>query len=270
MYPKSYLFVPGNRPERFDKAFAAGADAVILDLEDAVPYAAKAQAREAVVTWLKNGGSAYVRVNAADTTWYQDDIEALLGCRALRGIVVPKAERADVLANLSKMLSDSTALLLLIETAAAFDNLNTLARTPKVERLMFGTIDFQVDTGIKGDGDELIYFRSQLTLASRIAGIAAPVDGVTPAIDDVELLRQDTIRARNLGFRGKLCIHPKQLAPVHAAFLPPPEDIEWAQRVLSVAHEGDGSAISVDGKMVDAPVIAKAKDILNNSAAERA
>lgn len=149
MYPKTYLFVPGNRPERFDKACAAGADAVILDLEDAVPPEAKAQAREAVVKWLKNGGSAYARINAADTTWYQGDIEALLGCPALRGIIVPKAERVDVLANLSKMLSDHIELLPLIETAAAFDDLKALARTPKVERLMFGTIDFQVDTGIK-------------------------------------------------------------------------------------------------------------------------
>ncbi len=174
-----------------------------------------------------------------------------------------------MLVHLSNMLSNNTALLPLIETAAAFDDLKALARTPKVTRLMFGTIDFQVDTGIKGDGDELIYFRSQLTLASRIAGIAAPVDGVTTAIDDAELLRQDTIRARNLGFRGKLCIHPKQLAPVHAAFLPAPEELDWAQRVTSAVRESDGSAISVDGKMVDAPVIAKAKDILNNSSTER-
>ncbi|WP_423394076.1 HpcH/HpaI aldolase/citrate lyase family protein [Burkholderia sp. LMG 21824] len=264
MFPKTYLFVPGNCPERFDKACAAGADAVILDLEDAVAPAAKSQARDAVASWLKKGGHAYVRVNAADTPWYQEDAAALRGMLNLRGIVVPKAERAAALSELSKEVDDNIALLPLIETAAAFADLVTLARTPKVERLMFGTIDFQVDTGIQGDGDELVYFRSQLTLASRIAGIAPPVDGVTAVIDDPELLRLDTIRARNLGFRGKLCIHPKQLEHVYAAFRPAPEEVEWAQRVMSAIKGSDGSAISVDGKMVDAPVIAKARDILND------
>lgn len=264
MLPKTYLFVPGNRPERFDKACAAGADAVILDLEDAVAPTAKSQAREAIVTWLNKGGQAYVRVNAADTPWYQQDIASLRGVQNLLGIVVPKAERIESLTELSRELNDNITLLPLIETAAAFGNLIALARVPKVERLMFGTIDFQVDTGIRGDGDELVYFRSQLTLASRIAGIAAPVDGVTIVIDDPKALRQDTTRARNLGFRGKLCIHPKQLEHVYAAFRPDPEEVAWAQRVMSAIQKNDGSAISVDGKMVDAPVISRAQNILRD------
>ncbi|RQU33201.1 CoA ester lyase [Burkholderia cenocepacia] len=270
MYPRSYLFVPGNRPERFDKACAAGADAVIIDLEDAVPPTAKAQARDAVMSWLRNGGRAYVRANAVDTEWYKDDIAALRTCRSLQGIVIPKAERADLLSNLANEISDDAALLPLIETAVAFDDLRSLAKVPKVERLLFGTLDFQVDTGIQGDGDELVYFRSQLTIASRIAGIAAPVDGVTAAIDDARRIRRDTVRARNLGFRGKLCIHPKQIEHVHAALRPCLEEIEWAHRVLSAVQESDGSAISVDGKMVDTPVIAKANDIVSSSVAESA
>lgn len=169
MYPRSYLFVPGNRPERFDKACAAGADAVVLDLEDAVPSTAKAQARDAVVSWLGKGGRAYVRANAVGTAWYQDDIAALRTCPSLQGIVVPKAERADLLSNLANEISDEAVLLPLIETAVAFDDLRSLAKAPKVARLLFGTLDFQVDTGIQGDGDELVYFRSQLTIASRIA-----------------------------------------------------------------------------------------------------
>lgn len=178
---------------------------------------------------------------------------------------MPKAERADALASLSKELGDGTVLLPLIETAAAFGDLTALAKAPKVERLMFGTLDFQVDTGIRGDGDELAYFRSQLTLASRIARIAPPVDGVTAAIDDAELVLRDTLRARNPGFRAKLCIHPKQVAHVHAGFGPSPEEVEWARRVMSAVQKSDGCAISVDGKMVDAPVIAKAKDVLNSA-----
>jgi citrate lyase subunit beta/citryl-CoA lyase len=266
MYPRSYLFVPGNRPERFDKACAAGADAVILDLEDAVPPTAKAQARDAVVSWLGKGGRAYVRANAVGTAWYRDDIAALRTCPSLQGIVVPKAERADLLSDLANEISDEAVLLPLIETAVAFDDLRSLAKAPKVARLLFGTLDFQVDTGIQGDGDELVYFRSQLTIASRIAGIAAPVDGVTAAIDDAQRIRSDTVRARNLGFRGKLCIHPKQIEHVHAALRPCPEELAWARRVLAAVQESDGSAISVDGKMVDAPVIAKANDIVSSSA----
>ncbi|WP_176054843.1 HpcH/HpaI aldolase/citrate lyase family protein [Paraburkholderia caribensis] len=265
MYPKSYLFVPGNRPERFDKACAAGADAVILDLEDAVAPAAKSQARDAVASWLKKGGHAYVRVNAVDTDWYEEDIAVLRRIEDLPGIVVPKAERADALASLAEEFGDGTVLLPLVETAAAFCDLNALAKSPKVERLVFGTLDFQVDTGIRGDGDELNYFRSQLTLASRIGGIAPPVDGVTASIDDAELVLRDTLRARNLGFRAKLCIHPKQLVHVHAGFRPSQEEVEWARRVMSAMQERDGSAISVDGKMVDAPVIAKARDVLNSA-----
>ncbi|AQH01445.1 aldolase [Burkholderia sp. KK1] len=266
MHPVSYLFVPGNRPERFDKACASRADAVILDLEDAVPPAAKQQARDAVASWLRSGGRAHVRVNAVDTEWYQDDIATLKGCPNLQGIVVPKAERADSLSELSRSLPDRVVLLPLIESARAFDDLRALTKIHKVERLLFGTLDFQVDTGIRGDGDELLYFRSQLTLVSRIAGIAAPVDGVTASIFDAEKIHQDTTRARNLGFKGKLCIHPKQVEHVHAAFCPSPDEVEWAQRVMASIPESDGSAINVDGKMVDAPVISKAREILNSRA----
>lgn len=263
MQPKSYLFVPGNRPERFEKACASGADAVILDLEDAVSAEDKVQARQAVATWLSAGGRALVRINAADTSWYADDISGLVSCPGLTGIVVPKAEDEDELRAIATSLPDGAVLLPLIETAAAFGQLSAIARVPSVERLLFGTIDFQVDTGIRGDGDELLYFRSQLTLESRIAKIGAPVDGVTVAIDDAELLRADTLRAKNLGFRGKLCIHPKQIPHVHAAFAPSTAEVDWAMRVVEAVSASGGSATTVDGKMVDVPVIAKARDILD-------
>jgi citrate lyase subunit beta / citryl-CoA lyase len=265
MHVKSYLFVPGNRPERFEKACASGADGVILDLEDAVAGAEKPQARDAVAAWLAAGGRAYVRINAADTPWYQDDIATLVKCPGMRGIVVPKAEDADRLGAVAKVLPEGAVLLPLIETALGFENLRSVARTPNVERLLFGTLDFQVDTGICGDGDELLYFRSQLTLVSRVAGIGAPVDGVSVSLDDGERLRQETVRARNLGFRGKLCIHPKQIEHVHAAFLPTLEEIDWAKRVMTAIGESEGSATTVDGKMVDVPVIRKAEDILRTA-----
>jgi citrate lyase subunit beta/citryl-CoA lyase len=130
---------------------------------------------------------------------------------------------------------------------------------------MFGSIDFSVDMGIEGDDRELDYFRSQLVLASRLAGIAAPIDGVTTAIDDTEVLHAETLRGKRFGFGGKLCIHPKQLATVHAAYSPTPDEISWAHRVLDAAIAANGAAIAVDGKMVDKPVIIKAQRIVQQA-----
>lgn len=270
---RSWLFVPGNRHERFDKACASGADAVILDLEDAVPPADKLAAREHVVRWLTArqaphaphtpaSAPVYVRINAASTPWFDADVAALAGLPQLAGLVVPKTEDAATLRRAAHGATSTLRLLPLIETAQAFAALNDIATAPRVERLMFGTIDFQLDIGIEGDGDELLYFRAQLTLASRIAGIAAPVDGVTTALDDAALIEAATRRARALGFRGKLCIHPRQVAPVHAAFAWRDDEIAWAERVIAAADASGGAAVALDGKMIDAPVIAKANEIL--------
>ncbi|SAK79663.1 HpcH/HpaI aldolase [Caballeronia fortuita] len=265
MAAKTYLFVPGNRPERFEKAYASGADAVILDLEDAVATEAKVEARDAVCKWLSESGKAYVRVNAADTEWFKSDLADIVTCAGLLGIVVPKAEDADFLATVSGKLPPHAVLLPLIETAVGFESLRAIARSPKVERLLFGTIDFQVDTGIRGDGEELQYFRSEITLVSRLAGLAGPVDGVTATLDDGEQLRLETLRGRDLGFRGKLCIHPKQIAHVNAAFTPNADEIDWAKRVLKAVEKSKGSATTVDGKMVDVPIILKARDVLQSA-----
>jgi citrate lyase subunit beta / citryl-CoA lyase len=123
-----------------------------------------------------------------------------------------------------------------------------------------------MDLGIDGEGEELLYFRSQLVLVSRLAGIQPPVDGPCTALDDAAQLSADTLRARRLGFGGKLCIHPKQVAPVNAAFAPSPEELAWAKRVLAAAAASDGAAVALDGKMVDRPVILKAEQIVRESA----
>jgi len=260
---RSYLFVPGNRPERFDKACAAGADAVIIDLEDAVPPADKDSARSAIADWLSPGREVLIRINSADTAWHMDDL-SLCGKPGVTGIVLPKAERPEHIERV--MAQGAKAVLPLIETAQGFADAGALSKLAGVQRLMFGSIDFQLDMGIDGEGEELLYFRSQLVLLSRLAGIQAPVDGVTVAIDDVDQLRADTLRARRLGFGGKLCIHPRQLAPVSDAFAPGPEEITWAQRVLEAASRANGAAVALDGKMVDLPVIRKAQDIAAEAA----
>jgi citrate lyase subunit beta / citryl-CoA lyase len=256
---RSYLFVPGNRPERFDKACAAGAHAVIIDLEDAVPLAEKQAARAAVAGWLSPAQQVLVRINSADSEWFADDL-ALCALPGVAGIVLPKAERIDDIVRLCA--AGAKAVLPLVETAQGFWHAHALAQTRGVQRLMFGSIDFQLDAGIDGEGEELLYFRSQLVLLSRVAGIQPPVDGVTTAIDDPEQLRADTQRARRLGFGGKLCIHPKQVAAVNLHFSPSEEEVAWARRVLQAAAAANGAAVALDGKMVDLPVIRKAQEII--------
>lgn len=266
MTPRSYLFVPGDRPERFDKALGAGADAIIVDLEDAVAPAAKAIAREALAGWLDRpgAGAVVVRINAPQTEWFADDLRACAH-PLVRALVVPKAEQRDPLAQVAAQ-APGRGVLALIESAAGFDAVRTLATTTGVVRLVFGSIDFQADLGIEGDDDALLYFRSQLVLASRLAGLDAPVDGVTTALGDDEAIARDTERARRLGFGAKLCIHPKQVAAVNRGFLPSDAEIGWARRVLAAAEASGGAAVAVDGKMVDAPVLLRARRLLERAA----
>lgn len=259
--PRSYLFVPGNRPERFDKACAAGAGAVIIDLEDAVEAAEKLAARAMVKAWLSIAQPVFIRVNSADTEWFRDDV-ALCGMPGVAGIVLPKAERTEDIA-FAAGANTALSILPLIESAQGFAKLRALAQAPQVRRLLFGAIDFQLDLGIEGDDDALLYFRSQLVLESRLAGLDAPVDGVTVAIDDADQLLADTRRARRLGFGAKLCIHPRQVSHVDQCFRPSVEEIAWAEKVLAAAAHG--GAVAVDGKMVDRPVLRKAQEILNGS-----
>jgi citrate lyase subunit beta/citryl-CoA lyase len=262
MLARSYLFVPGNRPERFDKACAAGADAVIVDLEDAVPPADKAAARAALADWLSPRQQVLVRINGADSEWFEDDL--LLAAKAgVAGIVLPKAEHEASLAKLAA--AGAPAILPLIESGLGLWNAAALARLPRVSRLVFGSIDFSFDMGIQEGHETLLHARSQLVLASRVAGIAAPVDGVTTTFDQPERVHADTLRARALGFGGKLCIHPKQVAPVHEAFAPTAEEVSWAGRVVAAAEAAQGGAVALDGKMVDRPVILIAQQMLEEA-----
>lgn len=262
---RAWLFVPGHRPERFDKALAAGADRVIVDLEDAVAPADKVAARAALAQWLgSTRAHIAVRLNGADTDWFADDL-ALLDAAAVDTVLLPKAENPAVLAQLAARRS-GLALVPLVESAAGFAALRALAAAPGVERLAFGHLDFQVDLGMRDAAeDDLLPFRTEIVLASRLARIAPPLDGVTAAIDDVQRLADDVARARRLGFAGKLCIHPKQVAGVRAGFAPGEAEIAWAQRVLAATRQAGGAAIAVDGKMVDRPVMLRAEAILRDA-----
>jgi len=260
---RSLLFVPASRADRFDKAVATGASQVIIDLEDAVAPDDKDAAREALAQWLSPDRGVIVRINGADTRWFNGDLEV---CRlpGIRAIMVPKAERAEQLACVSA--AGAPWVLPLVETAAGFAALREIAAAHGVTALVFGSIDFQLDVGMRDAlPEELLPFRVQLVMASRLAGISAPVDGVSTVIDDAAGVRDDALRARRLGFGGKLCIHPRQVAVVNEAFAPSVAEREWAQRVVAGAASANGAAVTVDGRMVDKPVLARAQAILSEA-----
>lgn len=265
--PRSYLFVPATRPDRIGKAIAAGADAVIVDFEDAVAPDAKSEARAGLAAPWRGllaeadavGVALLVRINGADTAYFADD---LAWCRdqAVAALVLPKADAGSV-AALQATLPDVRCHALL-ETAAGFADLPDLARTRGIARLLFGSIDLMFDLDVADDGEPLHYFRSQLVAHSRAAGLPAPVDGVCTAIGDAQALAADTSRARRFGFGAKLLIHPNQVAGVHAGLAPAPEELAWATRVVEQAAAAQGAAIAVDGKMVDRPVLERAQRIV--------
>jgi citrate lyase subunit beta/citryl-CoA lyase len=261
MAGRSYLFVPGDRPDRFEKAWNAGADAVILDLEDAVTSESKTKAREAVAAWLSPEHPVYVRVNGTATEWFQADLQAVAK-PGLAGIVLPKAEDVRQIAGIAARIGEEASVIPILETALGVWSAREVAEAPRVERLAFGSIDFQLDAGIDGENEELLYARSRLVLASRIAGILPPLDGVTVALDDVERLADDIERARRLGFGGKLCVHPKQVETVNRGFMPAETEIAWARRVLAAAEAAKSGAVRLGGEMIDRPVIERAKAIL--------
>ena len=254
---RSYLFVPGNRSERFDKALASGADAVIVDLEDAVPPGQKDAARALVSAWLSAAKPVVVRINAADTPWFTDDV-ALCRSEGVAAVMLAKAERVADLAA----IGNSLPLIPLIESAVGFDNLRAIAAAPNVQRLAFGAIDFQLDLNLRATFDELLFFRSQFVLGSKLAKLAAPIDSPSTAIDDLAEVEADAQRARRLGFGAKLCIHPKQVAVVNTCFSPSAAEVDWAERVIAAAAASQGAAVALDGKMIDKPVILRAEAIL--------
>ena len=273
MTPRSYLFVPADRPERIAKALASGADAVIVDLEDAVAPDAKAGARAALAQWLAGAANAphqphvplFVRTNAPGSEWFADDLALCGRSAAVSGVMLPKAERVADL-DAVRHAAPGRALIPLIETAEGFDQLRALAGATGVQRLAFGSIDFQLDLGIsagdEGDGTALLFFRSQLVLASRLASLLPPIDGVTPALDDDAPVLRDAQAARRLGFGAKLCIHPRQVAAVNAGFTPSDAEVDWARRVVAAVERSGGAAVAVDGKMVDRPVLLRARAVL--------
>ena len=258
-----FLFVPADRPDRWAKAFAAGADAVILDLEDAVAASAKPGARRA----LQEGRDAIdaapcpvlVRVNARSSGVYSLVLDAAKDL-GLAGVMLAKAEMAaDVEATSA---AAGVPVVALIETARGLAAARLIAAA--CARIAFGSIDFAADLGTAHTRLALASARSELVLASRLADRPAPIDGVTTSVKDLDLVRADAAHACELGFSGKLLIHPAQIAPAMDGFRPSDDDVAWAERILSA--RGALGAAAVDGAMVDAPVFLRAEQVLRRAA----
>ncbi len=260
---RSLLFVPGNRPERFAKALASGADAVIFDLEDAVPAADKAAARLGIASqWPQlhgQGRPLLLRINAEGGPDWPLDLALLARLPGLAAVMCPKVESALTLTRLAETCA--LPVLPLIESARGWQALAEIAAAPGVLRLVLGHIDFMADTDISCGADEaeLAPLRFALAMQTRLAGLAPAIEGVTVQTDDAERLLADCQRARRYGFGAKLCIHPRQIDGVHAGLLPSDAELAWARRVVEADAAAGGAALQLDGRMIDRPVVLQAR-----------
>lgn len=256
---RTFLFVPGNRPERFVKAAHSGADVVVIDLEDAVESGDKQFARGQAAQWLSGGQPAMVRINPVGTAWHDQDLTLVteLGVP----VMLAKTERATDVNNIADRTNDPV-IVPLIETAAGVASAWAINAAAGVQRCAFGTIDLAAELGIDPqDREALLTSRSTLVMTAANAGAAPPIDGVTTALGDSQSVTDDFTYAKRLGMAAKLCIHPGQIAPIHAAAAPTENETRWAQKIIDAFTHG-ASATAVDGHMVDAPVLARARRIL--------
>ncbi len=277
---RSVLFAPGDDQKKAGKAFAAGADAVVLDLEDAVAPARKDEAREMVKEILAGVSPqvpSFVRVNAVSSSYILKDLQAVVEL-PVEGIMLPKAEsgedvrRVDWLLGLleqeKNLALGRLVIIPFIESARGIERAIEIAGAcGRVRCLAFGGNDYTMDIGTtySPEGSEQFYARCRLVTASRIAGIAPPLDTVNPNFKDITALREEARRVKQLGFQGKLVIHPAQVAPVNEVFTPPPEEIEWAKNVVEAfaqAQARGAGVIQIEGRMVELPVVRRAQQLL--------
>ena len=277
---RSFLFTPGNHPRRVEKVFACGADAAILDLEDAVAVAEKEATRSAVVAALQRprGCGGYVRVNAMDTPFAYGDFAAVVG-PGLDGIILPKVNAGWQMKAAEWLLGElerkaglavgKIDLIPIIETGEGMANLQRIARSrTRARRMAFGAGDFTLDVGMAWTSDEteLDPYRAQMVVQSRAAGLEAPLDTVWVELNNPDGLDASAQRAARIGFQGKMCIHPGQIETVNRRFTPSDSEIARAERILAAFDraEAEGSAsIQVDGGFVDYPIVAKARRVLD-------
>lgn len=266
----TYLFVPANKKDFFPKALACGADAIILDLEDSVHPSEKASGRENIIGWFReikvkeNTGNIYIRINNPESDCFSFDVkmlEAITSTR-LKGLVIPKLEQNDSISKVKNLLPEylkQTIMIGIIETAKGLHNCENIAGSG-ISRMAFGSLDFSLDINCQQSREALLYARSRIVVASRIANLPAPIDCVTPEFDSSEILEEESLHGSLLGFGAKLCIHPDQVSVISAIYSPSEDKIEWAKKVI---QQSKGNyAFKIDGSMVDLPLIKIAVRIL--------
>ncbi|TDE10698.1 CoA ester lyase [Jiangella asiatica] len=253
------LAVPGHRPERFEKAARSGADWIMLDLEDAVGPGLKSMARANVERWLASGGEGIVRINSVDTPWHDDDVAALSTWRS--AVILPKVSHQSQVSHVLRRLSPGSCILPLLEVSAGILAAREVCSVPGVIRAVFGNIDLASELGIDhADKSALVHARSEVVLASAAAGIAPPIDGITTTIADEDAVVSDARHAAAIGFTGKLCVHPRQVAAVQAVFAPSAEELKRAEKIVSASK--DGSVAVLDGELIGKPIIDRARRML--------
>jgi len=273
------LFAPANDLRKVGKALMLNADGTVLDLEDAVAISEKANARNALkeALALPRRGDVFIRVNSVQTEFILSDLLAAV-TEGVKGLVVAKSESAEEIRQVDWLMGKiekerglaegSMEIIPFIESANAIVNAFSIASSSlRVSRMFFGGVDYVLDIGttFSKEGSEIFYARSQLVVASRAAGIEPPIDTVYPHFKDIEGLVADAKLVRQMGFQGKLAIHPAQIDPLNEVFTPTPEEIAWAQKIVTVFDdlESKGQAIfQVDGKMIEYPIANRARRII--------
>lgn len=276
---RTFLFTPANHARRVEKALGLGADAVILDLEDAVANTEKPGARALVTEALGRPRrcAGYVRVNAMSTEWCFEDLFAVVQ-RGVDGIVLPKVESADQLRTADWMLGalermrglpqGGIDLMPIIETGAGYAAMEAIARSgTRIKRLSFGAGDFTLDLNMTWSREELelLPYRAQFVAISRAAGLEPPVDTVWVQIKDSEGFERSVERVKNLGFQGKLCIYPDQVPVANAAFAPDPAEVGWARRAIAAFAEAEAhglASIQLEGRFIDYPIVYAAQRVV--------
>jgi citrate lyase subunit beta/citryl-CoA lyase len=276
---RSFLFAPGNHPRRIEKALSLGADAVILDLEDACPIAEKVATRAIVVAALQRPRQClgYVRVNATTTEFGYGDIVAVVQ-RNIDGIILPKVETGDeiravdwVIGNLERerdLAAGKVDVIPIIETGKGLTNIRAIAAAgTRVKRIAFGAGDLTLDMNVTWSRaeTELLPYRSECVLASRAANIEAPIDTVWVDLKDPEGFRHSAQHIKGLGFQGKMCIHPDQVPVVNEILSPSPAEIEWSRKVVeafAAAEKAGSASIQLEGKFIDYPIVYRARRVL--------
>lgn len=276
---RTMLFAPANDLRKVGKALLLNADGTVLDLEDAVALSEKSNARNALkeALALPRRGDVFIRVNSAQTDFILADLLAAV-TEGVKGLVLAKSESAEEIRQIDWLMekiekergitAGSLELIPFIESANAIVNAFAIASaSSRVSRMFFGGVDYVLDIGTtfsKG-GQEIFYARSQLVVASRAAGIEPPIDTVYPDFKDIEGLVADAKTVRQMGFQGKLAIHPGQIEPLNEVFTPTPEEMAWAKKIVDVFDESEarGQAVfQVDGKMIEYPIANRARRII--------